>query len=74
VNLAVQLDAVSLLGERERRREPPVGSDVRLQVGDLLLRGADGVGARDEAARRRLLARNRDERPRMPMRMSKAFV
>ena len=38
--------------------------DLRLQIGDLLLGGGDGIGARDEAARRSFLARDRDERVR----------
>src|SRR5687767_13732221 len=50
--------------ERERCRELPVGLDVRLEVGDLLLGGADGVGPREEAARRRLLAGDAEQRPR----------
>ena len=52
------------LVEIERRRELPVRVDLRLQVGDLLLRGGNSVGAGDEAARRGLLARNGDERSR----------
>src|SRR3954453_10416246 len=36
----------------------------RLQVGDFLFGGGDGIGAGDEAARRSFLARNRDERAR----------
>ena len=48
------------LVEREGRREPSVRLDLRLQIGNLLLGSGDGIGARDEAARRRLLARNRD--------------
>src|SRR5207247_10059143 len=50
--------------ESEGRREVPVGLDLRLQIGDLLLRGRNGIGAGDEAARRRLLAPNDDERSR----------
>src|SRR5207247_5117811 len=50
--------------ESEGRREVPVGLDLRLQIGDLLLRGGNGIGAGDEAARRRLLAPNDDERSR----------
>ena len=50
--------------EGERRREVPVRVDLRLQIGDLLLGGGDGIGAGDEAARRRLLAGDRDERSR----------
>jgi hypothetical protein len=30
--------------------------DLRIQIGDLLLREGDGIGAGDKAARRRLLA------------------
>jgi len=50
--------------ESERRREVPVSVDLRLQIGDLLLRGGNGIGAGDKAARRWLLARNDDERSR----------
>ena len=50
------------LGSCERGREVAVGVDLRLQIGDLLLGGGDGIGAGDEAARRRLLARDRDQR------------
>jgi hypothetical protein len=50
------------LVEREGRRELSVRLDLRLQIGNLLLGSGDGIGAGDEAARRRLLARNRDER------------
>ena len=38
--------------------------DLRLQVGDFLFGGGDGIGAGDEAERRSFLARNRDERAR----------
>ena len=48
--------------ESERRREGSIGIDIPFQLGNLLLRGGDGIGAGDEAARRRLLAGNRDER------------
>src|SRR5688572_7385662 len=48
--------------ERERCRQPQVGLDVRLQVGDLLLGGTDRVGPGEEAARRRLLPRDGEER------------
>ncbi len=42
----------------------PLSVDLRFQIGDLLLRSGNGVGASDEAARRWLLARNGDERSR----------
>ena len=42
----------------------PLNVDLRFQIGDLLLRSGNGVGAGDEAARRWLLARNGDERSR----------
>src|ERR1700730_5987345 len=48
----------------ERRREVPLSVDLRLQIGDLLLRGGNGIGAGDKASRRWLLARNDDERSR----------
>src|SRR4051794_35059616 len=38
--------------------------DLRLEVNDFLLGRGDGIGARDEAARRLFLARNYDERTR----------
>jgi len=38
--------------------------DLRLQVGDFLFCGGNGIGAGNEASRRRLLARNRDQRAR----------
>jgi hypothetical protein len=44
------------------RRESSVRLNLRLQIGNL--GSGDGIGAGDEAARRRLLARNRDERAR----------
>src|SRR5216117_243613 len=47
-----------------KAREVEVGRDLRLEVSDLLLSEADGIGAADEAARRRLLAGDRDQRPR----------
>src|ERR1700730_6842439 len=50
--------------ESERRREVPVSVDLRLQIGDLLLRGGNGIGAGDEAARRGFLSRNGDVRSR----------
>src|SRR6185295_14630270 len=50
--------------EGEGRREVPVGVGLRLQIGGRLLGGGNGVGAGDEAARRRLLAGDHDERPR----------
>ena len=37
---------------------------LRLQIGNLLLGGGDGIGAGDEAAWRLFLVRNRDERTR----------
>ncbi len=40
------------LVESERGREVAVRIDLRLQIGDLLLRGGDGIGAGDKAARR----------------------
>jgi hypothetical protein len=48
--------------ESEGRREASIGIDLPFQISSLLLRGGDGVGAGDGAARRRLLAGNRDER------------
>ena len=56
--------------ESERRREVPVRLDLRLQIGDLLLGGSDGVGTGDEAARRRILTGDRDERLREPGRIA----
>src|SRR6266851_4647621 len=50
--------------ESEGRREVPVSVDLCLQIGDHLLRSGHGIGAGDETARRRLLARNDDERSR----------
>src|SRR6185295_1053812 len=50
--------------ERKGRREVPVSVDLRLQVGDFLLRGGNGIGARDKSERRWLLPGNHDERPR----------
>src|SRR5207245_8385035 len=50
--------------ESEGRREVPLSVDLRLQIGDPLLRRGNGIGAGDEAARRWLLARNDDERSR----------
>src|SRR2546426_9104286 len=41
-----------------------VGVDLRLEIGDVLLGEGDGIGAGDEAARRRRLAGDRDQRPR----------
>src|SRR5207302_8554045 len=49
------------LVERERRGQFVVGVDLRLEIGDLLLGEGDGIGAGDEAARRRLLASDPDE-------------
>ena len=48
--------------ERQRCREVTVGVDLLLQDLDLLLGGADGIGARDEAAGQLFLARERDQR------------
>jgi hypothetical protein len=42
----------------------PLSVDQRFQIGDLLLRSGNGVGASDEAARRWLLVRNGDGRSR----------
>src|SRR5688500_11980145 len=50
--------------ERERRGEPSVGLDVLLRLRDLLLGAPDGIGAGDEAPRRRLRARDGEQRPR----------
>src|SRR5438876_5081346 len=44
------------LRDRERGRQVPVGPDVGLESGDLLLGEPDRIGAGDEAARRLLLA------------------
>jgi|SRR6266571_246772 len=52
------------LVERERRGQLVVGVDLRLEIGDLLLGKGNGIGAGDEAARRRLLASDPDERSR----------
>ena len=38
--------------ESEGRREVPVSVDLRLQIGDLLHRGGNGIGAGDKPARR----------------------
>ena len=59
-----QRPRVAPLVEIEGRREIPVRVDLRLQVGDLLLRGDNSVGAGDKSARRWFLARNGDERSR----------
>src|ERR1700730_5490008 len=50
--------------ERQRSRQPAERLDLRLQLGDLLLRGGNGIGAGDEAARLWLLARDGRERSR----------
>src|SRR5438874_9590572 len=50
--------------ESQGRREVPVRVDLPLQLRDLLLRGGNGIGAGDEAAWRRLLARDGHERSR----------
>jgi hypothetical protein len=47
---------------RMRRRQLPVRLDLRLEIGDLLFGGGNGIGAGDKAARRSFLVRNRDER------------
>ena len=52
------------LVERERRGQLVVGVDLRPEIGDLLLGKGNGIGAGDEAARRRLLASDPDERSR----------
>src|SRR5437899_4584292 len=52
------------LVERGRRGQLVVGVDLRLEIGDLLLSEGDGIGAGDEAARRRLLASDPDKRSR----------
>src|SRR5207245_11061613 len=52
------------LVERERRGQLVVGVDLRLESGDLLLGKGNDIGAGDEAARRRLLASDPDERSR----------
>src|SRR3989441_12828078 len=49
------------LVERERRGQLVVGVDLRLEIGNLLLGEGDGIGAGDEAARRRLLASDHDD-------------
>ncbi len=48
--------------EPERHRELPVGLDVRLEIGDLLLRSRDRVGAGEEAPWWRILARDGEQR------------
>jgi hypothetical protein len=62
-DLASVADAPNLI-ERERGRQVAERVDLRLQIGDLLFRGCNGIGVGDKAARRRLLARNDDERSR----------
>src|SRR2546430_17737311 len=52
------------LVESERGGQLAVGVDLRLEIGHVLLGEGDGIGAGDEAARRRLLAGDRDQRPR----------
>src|SRR2546428_1531968 len=44
--------------ESEGRREVPVSLDLRLQIGDLLLRGGNGIGTGDKAVRRWFLTRH----------------
>src|SRR5205807_9058961 len=63
-DLAPDAGAGGDLIERQRGRQVAERLDLRLQLGDLLLRGRNGIGAGDEAARRWLLARNGDERSR----------
>ena len=48
----------------ERSRQVAVRLDLGFQVRDLLFGSGNGIGARDEAARRRLLIGNRNERAR----------
>jgi hypothetical protein len=48
----------------ERRREGAVRVDLHLEISDLLFCRGNRVGAGDEAARRGLLARDGDYRPR----------
>src|SRR5580765_5634701 len=62
---------VRLSVESERRRELTVSVDLRLQIGDDLLCGGDGVRAGDEAARRGVLARNDDQRSRQFRRVAR---
>src|SRR6266852_3470329 len=47
--------------EGEGRREVPLSVDLCLQIGELLLRGGNGIGAGDKAARRWLLVADPDE-------------
>src|SRR6266446_3270408 len=47
--------------ESKRSREVAVGIDLRLEIGDLLLGGGDGIGPGDEAARWLRVARDRDQ-------------
>ena len=49
--------------ERERRQQVAVGIELRLELGDLLLGDGDGIGPGNEAAWRRLLADDRQQRP-----------
>src|SRR5438128_11984853 len=58
------------LVESERGGQLAVGVDLRLEIGHVLLGEGDGIGAGDEAARRRLLAGDRDQRPRELRRVS----
>jgi hypothetical protein len=48
--------------EIERRRQVSVFVDLRLQIGDLLLRSSNGIGTGDEAAWRRPLGGDCEER------------
>src|SRR6185503_13265997 len=58
------LRAGGLRVESEGRGQGPIGLGLCSQAGGHLLRGGDRIGAGDEAAWRRLLARDGDERPR----------
>ena len=49
------------LVESEGRREVTLSLDLRLQIRDFLLRGGNGIGAGDKAARRRILAGDHNE-------------
>ena len=65
--VATPIYTANAAGSRSRSRDVErsrCASICALQIGDLLLGGGDGVGAGDEAARRRLLAGDRDQRSR----------
>ncbi len=47
--------------KREGDRQVPVSLDLRLQIENPLLRGGNGIGSRNKAPWRWLLARNDDE-------------